>query len=745
MKTKKILLLFFLLSTLHSFAQPGCVSGNCVYGQGTYIFPHGEKYIGKWKNGERNGQGTYIYHSAAVYVGEWKDGVQNGQGTWTSLKGNKYVGKWKNGKYNGQGTFTFSSGCKKCTTEELFYIMEENYDGTGTPEYPSGAKYVGEWKDGLQNGQGTFTNIKGEKVVGEWKDGNYIGYIGQRSIKTVTIPKPSAPANLIPKPTALANLIPKPTVPANLIPKPTAPADLLISNITFTDKKGNDNQLLDANENAEIKFTVANNGKGDAYNLVAEIEEINKVKGIRFLKEQTYGNLPAGKEVTISIPIYGINALETGKAEIQIIIKEGNHFDSDPFKISFNTQELKSPAIVVADYKFTGNEEGKIKLGKIVTLNIVVQNKGQGEASAVTVTLENPKDVFALDKSSFNINTLKPNESKTINYEFVANKIYKGSEIPIQVIISESYKKYGENQTLKISLEQTLTKTQQIDINSQYDKPTAIDNISLTSDVDKNIPVNNIVDENKFALIIGNEDYTSYQQGLSNEMNVEFASNDALVFKEYCMKTFGVPEKNITCLLNATAGKISQAIDKINKLIQLKNGKANVIIYYAGHGLPDENTKEPYLIPVDVSGSNISSAIKLSSFYQKLTEFPAQQITVFMDACFSGGGREAGLVAARGVRITPKFDYLNGNIVVFTACSGEESSLPWKEKQHGMFTYFILKKFQETKGDVSFSELDSFLKENISLESIRTNSKTQSPQVLFSPEEIDKWGKWKLK
>ncbi|MEI6749714.1 MAG: caspase family protein [Bacteroidota bacterium] len=529
------------------------------------------------------------------------------------------------------------------------------------------------------------------------------------------------------------------------IPKPTAPAYLIVSAINFSDRHGNNNQLLDANENAEIKFTLSNKGKGDAYNLVAKINETNQVKGIEYQNEKIIGNLQAGKDLILSIPIAGSMQLESGKAEFEILVKEGNDFDADLFRISFNAQKFKNPDVAIADSKFTADEEGMIKLGHPVSLNIVVQNKGQGNASDIIVSFINPPNVFPANESTFTINTLKPNETRNISYEFFANKKYSGSDIPINVIISESYKKYGENKTLTVSLVQTLSKTQQIDVNTQYEKPVAIDIISLTSDVDKNIPVNDIYDENKFALIIGNEDYSNFQEGISTEMNVEFARNDALIFKEYCLKTFGVPEKNITCLLNATSGKTSQAIDKLSKLIQATNGIANVIVYYAGHGLPDETTKEPYIIPVDVSGSNISTAIKLSSFYQKLTEYPSQQITVFLDACFSGGGREAGLLAARSVKITPKNGNLKGNIVVFTASSGEESSLPWKDKQHGMFTYFVLKKFQETKGNVSFLELSTFIKDKVAIESLRTNSKNQTPQVLFSPEETENWGKLRLK
>ena len=37
--------------------------------------------------------------------------------------------------------------------------------------FPNGNKYIGGWKDGRWNGQGTFTSPDGFKYVGEWKNG----------------------------------------------------------------------------------------------------------------------------------------------------------------------------------------------------------------------------------------------------------------------------------------------------------------------------------------------------------------------------------------------------------------------------------------------------------------------------------------------------------------------------------------------------------------------------------------------
>jgi len=269
-------------------------------------------------------------------------------------------------------------------------------------------------------------------------------------------------------------------------------------------------------------------------------------------------------------------------------------------------------------------------------------------------------------------------------------------------------------------------------------------NYKPVSDIDSNIPNNTTVSNLQFALIIGNEDYTSFQNDLKNEMNVEFARNDASAFKEYTVKTLGIPEKNITFILDGTAGQINQAINKLNLIAKNTNGKASFILYYAGHGLPNETTKEPYLIPVDVSGSDLSSGIKLKDLYYKLTEYPSKRVLVFFDACFTGGGRNQGLLSARGVKVKPKEELLKGNIVVFSSSSEDQSSLPIKDKQHGLFTYYLLKKVQETKGNIKLKELSSYLKEQVSLESVVSNNKEQNPQITSSSDILNEWGDWYL-
>ena len=71
--------------------------------------------------------------------------------------------------------------------KEVLFLREEYGEGRGKYTYPDGTKYVGEFKDGLQNGQGTFTYPDGREYVGEYnygkrwkgtdydKNGNIIG------------------------------------------------------------------------------------------------------------------------------------------------------------------------------------------------------------------------------------------------------------------------------------------------------------------------------------------------------------------------------------------------------------------------------------------------------------------------------------------------------------------------------------------------------------------------------------------
>lgn len=254
-----------------------------------------------------------------------------------------------------------------------------------------------------------------------------------------------------------------------------------------------------------------------------------------------------------------------------------------------------------------------------------------------------------------------------------------------------------------------------------------------TSDVDKGIPEASEVNDRLFAVIIANEDY-------QREVDVNFAVNDGNTFGEYCRKTLGIPEQNIHIVENATLNNILAEVDWITKVAEAYQGEAGLIFYYAGHGIPDESTGEAYLLPVDGYGSNINTGYKLDNLYASLSSAPSRYTYVFLDACFSGAERGGSMIAsARGIAIRAKASAPKGNMVVFSAAQGDETAYPYKEKGHGMFTYYLLKKLQESGGDVTLGELSDYVRSEVRKQSIVSNSKMQTPTVTASPAMHDSW------
>lgn len=263
------------------------------------------------------------------------------------------------------------------------------------------------------------------------------------------------------------------------------------------------------------------------------------------------------------------------------------------------------------------------------------------------------------------------------------------------------------------------------------------------SDIDKThgvnaAPVTGKKSENTYALIIANEEYEM-------AANVENAVNDGLAFKEYCIKTLGIPGNNIRYSSNLSYGKMRKSINDILELVDMNNGNSNLIVYYAGHGIPDNKSKDAFLMPVDADGTDSQVCFSLKDLYDKINSTRLNQCVVFLDACFSGAQRGGDMiVAARGVRLKPKEVLPDGKTVVFSATSGEQAAYSHKEERHGLFTYYLLTKLQQTKGNVTLGDLSEYLTEKVGIESRRINNAPQTPTVSVAPGLQNNWKNLKL-
>ncbi len=296
----------------------------------------------------------------------------------------------------------------------------------------------------------------------------------------------------------------------------------------------------------------------------------------------------------------------------------------------------------------------------------------------------------------------------------------------------------GYNQILRPLSELLAENTSGAEDKSQAKTTAAAAPKAAIDQVDLKIPATGIKDKQTFALIVGNENY----QG--NIKNVPYALNDAEIFSKYCVRTLGLPQTNVKLLKDATMGQLASAIEEICNKAKSMNGNARIIFYYSGHGKPDDNDRQAYIVPVDASPYSNRTNYSLSELYKELGNSNAKLVTVFLDACFSGATRNDDmLVAARAMRQVPREEVPGGNMIVFSAASESETAFPIEEKSHGVFTYALLDKLQTSQGKVSLGELADHISQSVVDISLSKN-RPQNPRIFVSPA-LSGWEKIQLR
>ena len=260
-------------------------------------------------------------------------------------------------------------------------------------------------------------------------------------------------------------------------------------------------------------------------------------------------------------------------------------------------------------------------------------------------------------------------------------------------------------------------------------------NIIAQDLIDTKIAVNNVIDEKTFVLIFCNENY-KYEQP------VPYALNDGDIFRQYCENTLGIAAENIKYQPDASLNDMRIQLSLLEKKVNAFDGEARAIVYYSGHGMPSDDDKTAYLLPIDGNSAIPMSGLSIADLYKQLGEMKSRQTMVFLDACFSGARRDGQMLASsRGVAIKVKDTPVTGNMVVFSAAQGNETAYPYKEKHHGLFTYFVLKQLHQYGGHITLGELSDYVTKQVSRTSIVKNEKSQTPSIIAS-NSVKDWRNW---
>ncbi len=176
-------------------------------GQGKFVFANGDEYLGKVKKNKFSGEGTMKYANGRIYEGNWednkpnglggirftdgaryegmvKDGNPEGEGTMFYANQTKFSGKWKNGKPLKSTAETAVADAKpisetKPSQEAVNQAVKKDirncneqycHNCQGEYTYTDGSKFVGDFKSGYPEGQGTMQYVAGDRYVGGWSN-----------------------------------------------------------------------------------------------------------------------------------------------------------------------------------------------------------------------------------------------------------------------------------------------------------------------------------------------------------------------------------------------------------------------------------------------------------------------------------------------------------------------------------------------------------------------------------------------
>ena len=239
---------------------------------------------------------------------------------------------------------------------------------------------------------------------------------------------------------------------------------------------------------------------------------------------------------------------------------------------------------------------------------------------------------------------------------------------------------------------------------------------------------------NALALVIG---VANYEKTSANAL---YADKDAQQFYDYATMKLGISPSNIKELVNNKADRVEIAL-AVKDWIQrsTKQGKSDIYVFFAGHGLATGDGKDMFLLPYDGLPRLLQdSAIKRDQLFADIQQANPRSVTVFLDTCYSGTTRGTDmLIASRPIFIPTKEQSIPSNFTVFSAAAGDQTSKPLEEAKHGMFSYFLMKGMEgdaDTNSDnkITARELHTYVEQNV----VQQSSGSQTPELQGDADRV---------
>lgn len=223
----------------------------------------------------------------------------------------------------------------------------------------------------------------------------------------------------------------------------TLPANL-IAQVQYLDINSiNPNQIIDAAEESYIQVSLANEGRGTAFD-VKLITESN-IKNIEFPRTIPVGDIQPDETKEIKVRLKANLELDDGTALFVLYCQEKRGYDSKKYQLNILTSRLEKPEIVIANYKLndgatglaSGNGNGIPENGETIELIPFVKNNGVGKAIQVKLSIDSINQGLDIKRESVSIPQIQPGQTTSGSLSFSIPRTYTGGEIKVNLIASD--------------------------------------------------------------------------------------------------------------------------------------------------------------------------------------------------------------------------------------------------------------------------------------------------------------------
>jgi uncharacterized caspase-like protein len=246
----------------------------------------------------------------------------------------------------------------------------------------------------------------------------------------------------------------------------------------------------------------------------------------------------------------------------------------------------------------------------------------------------------------------------------------------------------------------------------------------------------------KWALLIGVDDYQD-----PDISDLRYSSRDVDALADTLIRTARYPEDQVVRLTTA-GGAASQptqvaVLKRLDFLAKKVGPNDTFLFYFSGHGFSRPGNRN-YLGTVNTDPTTLETleltTVPLSRLRQKIGALQANKVVFVIDACRNDP--EKGKGDTPNVRSEPFARDLvlaasaaaagQAGAAILFACSEGQRAYEWPEKQHGVFTYYLVDGLQgkaaDASGQVTVNSLAEYLQNRVGRWSAEQN-KAQLPDL----------------